>query len=323
MSPKVPSSFIISATTRGDIEELQRFYDVGWISDINIADIVDQACKDGVENVLVWLKSKPGFRYRSDAVSHAAANGHLNIVVWFHDNVLGISYANYVAVPAAKNGQIHILQWLKDNISTLDGGKWLMKDAFDTAAINGRIEVLQWFKNNLYNFCCNPTAVNLVLGNKSTETLQWLIDNTPAIIYSSDGVYWAVNKDDVRTLQLLNEHTQGRVIFRYLSSIIIHAVRGSRERVLDWILDHIYPRKLLWDSKNLCVARDCKCHLDRNLYYKCLSPSSRIWSTITHPWRQSHRVTVETLLLTRIVGGHDNILIIVPNEILFIIFGFL
>jgi hypothetical protein len=65
-------------------------------------------------------------------LSHAAFNGHLDIVQWAHEN-------EDTCAEAARGGHLDVLQWARAN-----GCPWDERICANNAAEYGHVDILQW-----------------------------------------------------------------------------------------------------------------------------------------------------------------------------------
>ncbi|KAG1687476.1 hypothetical protein DVH05_005167 [Phytophthora capsici] len=120
-----------------------------------------------------YLKVHPTLcRYRSEwhptePMDDAAANGHLEVVMWLHFNRSeGCTTAAMDC--AAANGHLEIVTWLHTH--RLEG---CTSKAMDGAAENGHLDVIQWlYKNRLEG--CTAKAIEGALSHNHLRVAVWL-----------------------------------------------------------------------------------------------------------------------------------------------------
>ena len=75
----------------------------------------------------------------------AASNGHLEIIIWLHENRKA-DCSPRAMDNAAAQGHIKIVKWLHENRK-----EGCTTNAMDWAASNGHIEIVKWLKENIKN----------------------------------------------------------------------------------------------------------------------------------------------------------------------------
>ncbi len=101
----------------------------------------------------------------SNICSHAAKNGHINILQWIEDNICKVGAVIY----AYANDNLEVLQWAFDNGYKFDGG------FCQNAVICGYIDALKWAKSNGYILNSYLCGVAIIHGQLTS--LQWLLTN--------------------------------------------------------------------------------------------------------------------------------------------------
>ena len=92
----------------------------------------------------VILESRCGGKFDEDVMDWAAKNGHLDVVVWLHEN--RTEGCSVEAMDwAAKNGHLDVVKWLHENRT-----EGCSKDAMYWAVGNGHWDVVEWLRDNGY-----------------------------------------------------------------------------------------------------------------------------------------------------------------------------
>lgn len=103
-------------------------------------------------------------------MNYAAANGHLDIVKWLHEN--GTEGCTTDAMnQAAANGHLEVVKWLHENRK-----EGCTVVAMDYASANGHFEVVKWlFENNVVK--CRQRALDSAAKHGRYEIVKFLIQH--------------------------------------------------------------------------------------------------------------------------------------------------
>ena len=86
-----------------------------WKMVCQSVQLCDKAARGGKLKVLQWLRSQDGGKCRWDenTCRAAAADGHLEILIWAHQN--GCPWNEWTCAYAAREGQLEVLKWARAN----------------------------------------------------------------------------------------------------------------------------------------------------------------------------------------------------------------
>jgi len=127
--------------------------------------------------------------YLHSVYSHAATNGHLDILKWAHDQGISVRASKKHGNPwnkdictiAASNGHLEILKWaaLSDLGASAEAREhkciWGIQTTF-YAASHGHLDVLKWAIGNGCKFSLKDCST-IARINKRTHVLEWLTKN--------------------------------------------------------------------------------------------------------------------------------------------------
>ncbi|KAE9032428.1 hypothetical protein PR003_g4817 [Phytophthora rubi] len=109
-------------------------------------------------------------RCTTGAMNGAAANGHLNVVRWLHENRMEGCTVSAMDL-AATNGHLAVVQWLHNNRN-----EGCTTDAIDDAARGGHLDVIKWLHAHRTEGC-TAIAMNNAAAAGSLEVVKWLHEN--------------------------------------------------------------------------------------------------------------------------------------------------
>lgn len=126
------------------------------------------AALNGHLDILIWLHQNGQIINKKGILSGASINNHLNIIIWAHQN--GCLWEQNATDHAAFCGHLNLLKWIKQNIY-----RWKHKQLTSNAAYGGQFKILKWLIKNkcVYNeLTCSSAAQNGHL-----KILKWLRKN--------------------------------------------------------------------------------------------------------------------------------------------------
>lgn len=141
----------------------------------NIAITIDVAAAQGHLDIIIWLNENIVLPNGNDVhsaatikgVNSAAENGHLQVVKWLYANYSICCTINGIN-GAARNGHLHILEWLHQNKST----GWTI-NAMDIAAGSGHLDVVKWLHRNRTEGC-SQRAMHWAARSGHLSVVKWL-----------------------------------------------------------------------------------------------------------------------------------------------------
>ncbi|KAE9111253.1 hypothetical protein PF007_g11552 [Phytophthora fragariae] len=132
--------------------------------------------KTGLENMNVFIGGKrfqhASIKCTAEAMDGAAANNHLEVVKWLHDNRTEGCTPLGMALAAA-SGHVEMMEWLHSNCNIGTTG------AMDAAVINGRLDALKWLHKHTSS-TCSTDAMDIAAFNGHFAVVQWLHEHTSA-----------------------------------------------------------------------------------------------------------------------------------------------
>jgi hypothetical protein len=125
-------------------------------------------------DVVIWLhenrKGYEGEGCTKRAMDGAAENGRLDVVIWLHEN-RGEECTGSAMDWAAKKGHLDVVIWLHENRS-----ERCTELAMDLAALNGHLHVVIWLHENRSEGCTN-WAIYYAATNGHPNVVKWLEDH--------------------------------------------------------------------------------------------------------------------------------------------------
>ncbi|OQR90251.1 hypothetical protein THRCLA_09393, partial [Thraustotheca clavata] len=164
---------------------------------------IDCAALGGYEDLVRWLVLNRSDGCTSEALSNAAAGGHLNILKFINEEYQDIPIPAGSYHEAAENGHVNVLKWLPWNFVKNDenGPSCLM----DSAAKNGHIKVAEFLEK--INAVESMKAMDYAAEGGHLEMLKWLHERGYQSI-STDAMNWAANCGHLEVIKYLHEHRE-------------------------------------------------------------------------------------------------------------------
>lgn len=161
----------------------------------------------------------------------AAANGQLNILIWFHENMPEISYDNVAFDNAAKGRHYNVLEWLTANRHDARP-----RFAMDWVAETGDIEMLNWLHRNRPDVLCTENAIKFAIHAGHLDVVIWLYTNRPEICtLTNNAMSWAAN--DGRFDILVWLHKNRPELKCYPATLVWAATKGHLDIVI-WLSEN-------------------------------------------------------------------------------------
>lgn len=148
---------------------------------------------------LALMKEKLSIlNYSYSPIDHAAAGGHLMVVIWLHENgkMCTINAMDW----AAENGFLEIVKWLHENRR-----EGCTTYAMDWASRNGHFEVVKWLHKHRKEGCTS-FAMTWAIRNGQFEVVKWLYDHRKEYYINSYSMYLAIKNNHHELAQWLREH---------------------------------------------------------------------------------------------------------------------
>ena len=118
----------------------------------------------------VILESRCGGKFRKNIMNLVAWSGHLDVVMWLHEN--RTEGCSYKAMDwAAGKGHLDVVKWLHENRT-----EGCSKYAMSLAAMHGHLDVVKWLHENRTEGC-NKYAMDEAARNGYLDVAKWLRDN--------------------------------------------------------------------------------------------------------------------------------------------------
>lgn len=133
------------------------------------------AAEKGFVPVLKYLQEKTNPGCTSESISWAANNGHLDAVMYLHENCKQCSAYYQMVGPnaidmASKNGHLPIVEYLTQKKYPCTTA------AMDNAAEKGHLHILKFLRKHRKEGC-TFIALKMALEKKRDEIVEWLINN--------------------------------------------------------------------------------------------------------------------------------------------------
>nr|KAJ3421938.1 hypothetical protein HK105_001778 [Polyrhizophydium stewartii] len=165
------------------------------------ADHATIAAACGDMATIQWFDAKLGGRWSPQAMDAAAANGHLDAVIFLHER--GAACTTHAMDGAAANGHLPIVEFLHEHRT-----EGCSPDAVVRAAAGGHQHVIEWFHVNMGSIftdavmdaaltrghvsiaewlhlhrteSCSPTALVRAVENGQVESTRWMFKNMPRV----------------------------------------------------------------------------------------------------------------------------------------------
>ena len=139
---------------------------------------MDDAAKNGHLEVIIWLHENRTEGCTSNAMVYAAGNGHFEIVKWLFQNRLNECMESYGAIAyATQNGHFEIVKWLLTSFRTILTKSEIdkhTKNVIDRAALNNHLEIIKWLWNDLIQ---SPTTHENLTQTASNLCTHWAAIN--------------------------------------------------------------------------------------------------------------------------------------------------
>ncbi|KAK1943499.1 putative ankyrin repeat protein [Phytophthora citrophthora] len=159
------------------------------------------------------------------AMDGAAANGHLDVVQWLHDNC-SVGCTTAAMDLASLNGHLETVKWLHANRK-----EGCTTDAMDGAAASGHLHVVKWLHEHTSEGCTTD-AMDRAAGGGHFEMLKWLHENRTEgfTVAAMDGAATYGYFDIVRWLHGLGAGCR--------TLAMDGAASGGHLRVLRWLFEN-------------------------------------------------------------------------------------
>ncbi|KAI9327646.1 hypothetical protein DFJ73DRAFT_134197 [Zopfochytrium polystomum] len=157
------------AIRHGQVAVLDWLQQQSWC-DLKSINAMDLASLFGHTNVLQWWKdSGLDLSYTKSAMDDASGHGHLDVLQWWLDSGLPLRYSATAMNVASGKGDLAVLQWWRDSGLELQD---------DRRAIDrcGHVAVLQWWKDSGLELRYEHSMA-LASQRGSFDVLQWWKDS--------------------------------------------------------------------------------------------------------------------------------------------------
>ena len=216
----------------------------------------------GNHDLLNWIYTNSVNSFNHITATHAAKNGHLNILKWLHERYCPIS--KNAARYAAAEGHLEVLKWLYDN----DNCEW-DKSIATYAARGCQLEILKWLykKNCEIDYHTSSNAAR----NGNFEILKWLYQNE--IKFGMQTQYEAALKGHLNIVKWLHRKKKRSIILKITTAAAtqghLEMLQWARKKGYNWsadtcraaaqnghfeILKWAINNGCLWDKWTTCCA---------------------------------------------------------------------
>ncbi|RLN25915.1 hypothetical protein BBJ28_00025605 [Nothophytophthora sp. Chile5] len=160
---------VMRAVDRGFLDAVQ-YMCTTVESVVQASDLrMDKAAANGHLEMIRWLHDQNAWCTRQ-AMNRAAANGHLEIVKFLHAN-RSEGCSTDAMDSAAENGHLETVEWLHEHRS-----EGCTQFAMDSAAKNGFLDVVKWLHTHRTEGCTTRAMDDASAGGR-LEMVQWLHAN--------------------------------------------------------------------------------------------------------------------------------------------------
>lgn len=133
---------------------------------------MDGAAANGHMEVVQWLHQNRNEGCTMDAMNAAAANGHLDMVKWLLEHTK-VGCTMKAMDGAARGGHLEVVKWRHEHT---DGG--CTSKAMDGAARSGALDVMKWLQTNRSEGC-SKASVAKAAQHGHVRVLRWLHEKYP------------------------------------------------------------------------------------------------------------------------------------------------
>jgi hypothetical protein len=155
----------------------------------------------------------PFFYGPSDPIDFAAKNGHLDILIWFHQNQTNPILANCYKTcdkraigEAALYNHFEVVKWLHQNYHDYCD----IFGALDYATIKGHFEIVKWLYLNEPSLAQSYNAIDRATEYNNLPMVKWLHENYYDLYAQEANIdrafYWAVHDGYVDIIEYLYLH---------------------------------------------------------------------------------------------------------------------
>jgi hypothetical protein len=151
---------------------------------------------------------------------YSVENGHLNVVIWLHEQGIEILETGNCS-HAASAGHLHVLQWLRANECPWD------TQTCEHAAEGGHLHILQWARAN--GCLCDENTCTCAAAEGDLPMLQWASANDCP--WDASTCYWAARNGHLHVLQWAIDNGCPWHVAHCLQS----AARSGHTEIIEWI----------------------------------------------------------------------------------------
>ncbi|CAK4530361.1 unnamed protein product, partial [Aphanomyces euteiches] len=209
---------------------------------------LDYAATNGHLDAVVWLHNNRADGASVHAMNGAARNGHLNILEWLEIHTRG-GWTNLAVDDAASNGHLEVVQWLHarrpDAISHA---------TIERAAQNGHLVILQWLFSK-FSVGCSPCAMDKAAANGHVAVVEWLHSNGHDC--STNAMDSAAENGHVHVLEWLRIHRSEGCT----TEAVHRAAQNGHVLVLQWLLDNMQVGLHEWNVAGMLEVAASNGHL--------------------------------------------------------------
>lgn len=130
------------------------------------------AATNGHLDVVIYLHEFGDYEFacNESAMDGAAKNGHLDVIIWLHNN-RSEGCTHWAMDGAAKRGHLDVIKWLDANRE-----EGCSEMAIDRAADFGHLDVIKWLAEN-YEEGCTSAAITSAASHNHMEVVKWLYEH--------------------------------------------------------------------------------------------------------------------------------------------------
>jgi len=214
---------------------------------------MDSAAGEGHIDVVIWLHENREEGCSAQAMDSAAMCGHMDVILWLHEHRNeGCTAA--AMDHAASNGYLPIVIWLHEN--RVEG---CTEDAMDFAASNCKLDVMVWLWQNRHEGCTSR-ALSYAAEAGASDIVKWLIVNRPWPAEAAeipDAFIISAMAGDFDSLEWM--HATQDLTSANIEEAFWVATTCSNLRVADWLyskVSHFENKEEAHSAYRTLVARE-------------------------------------------------------------------
>lgn len=221
------SCFLI-ACEYGHLEIVQYLFKLGCKIDLSC---ISKVCIFGHLDTLKFLFEHSDNQINSTLLEFACANGHLNIVQYFHEITPHNIFEGFrfrALVYACDNGNFELVKYI---FPLRKYSQEELHIAGQKSTLSKKLDILKYLHQNGLNldddekFIRNPTML------KNYEMVEYLIKNGKCVKYDGNNIYDFISKSSLKIIQLIDQYR----IIDYKKISIYYAIKNGDENLIEFL----------------------------------------------------------------------------------------